>query len=29
MKKIMAKDNRTESTKSDTANKDARKPGKV
>ena len=29
MKKIMAKDNRTESTKSDSANKDARKPGQV
>ena len=29
MKKIMAKDNRTESTKSESANKDARKAGKV
>ena len=29
MKKIMAKDNRTESTKSDSANEDAKKPGQV
>ena len=29
MKKIMAKDNRNESTNLDSANKDARTPGKV
>ena len=29
MKKIIAKDNRTESTKSDSTNKDVRKPRKM
>ena len=29
MKKIMAKENRTESTKSDSANEDAKKPGQA